>query len=294
MERTQPFQMVLLTGEGHRIRIRRSTASFRHRPYFAHKHSDFEISYVLAGSGNYRIEGEDCRFAGGDIFVFGTNEVHCITDTYGDEPLVLCNIQFEPRLLWSPRGYGQDPACIEIFTRRAPGAGSRLAEDGAVRDRIIRLILDIFREAEEERPARELMVQALFMQLLAEMVRGHRTEGERASLFPRQSRLMSMDRAVNYIEEHLSEPITLEEIAREAGVSRTYFSTLFRTLNGLSPWDYILIRRVDTAKHLLATTDETVLDVCGNAGFENISHFNRVFLRYAGCTPHEYRAAHKT
>ena len=103
-----------------------------------------------------------------------------------------------------------------------------------------------------------------------------------------------MDRAVNYIEEHLSEPITLEEIAREAGVSRTYFSTLFRTLNGLSPWDYILIRRVDTAKHLLTTTDETVLDVCGNAGFENISHFNRVFLRYAGCTPHAYRAAHKT
>ena len=95
---------------------------------------------------------------------------------------------------------------------------------------------------------------------------------------------------VQAIIRHFSEPLTLAAIAAQAGVTREYFSTLFHTCYGISPWEYLTLRRIECAKERLRTTDDTVLAVALFSGFNNTANFNRLFRNYTGVTPRQYRS----
>ena len=94
---------------------------------------------------------------------------------------------------------------------------------------------------------------------------------------------------MNYINGNLSENLTLGDIAAYAGFSRNYFSTLFTDLNGLSPWDYITIRRIELSKNLLRSSSLSVTEIADRCGYRNLSNFNRQFKRSVGCSPTEFR-----
>ena len=84
--------------------------------------------------------------------------------------------------------------------------------------------------------------------------------------------------------------ILLDEIALNANMSRTYFCTVFKKLNGLSPWEYIGLKRIQMAKKLLENTRKSILEISLECGFNNISHFNRAFKGVTGRKPSEYRS----
>jgi AraC-like DNA-binding protein len=94
----------------------------------------------------------------------------------------------------------------------------------------------------------------------------------------------------NYIQHHLSEPITAEEIAKELYLSRPYLSRKFIAETGESLTDYILKETVGEAKRLLRYTDKSLTSIGNYLGFSSQGHFSRVFKRYTSFTPGEYRA----
>ena len=104
--------------------------------------------------------------------------------------------------------------------------------------------------------------------------------------------LITMDQAMTFINENLKTQLSLGEIAERTGLSRIYFSTLFAALNGLTPWEYITIKRIEKSKALLTATKYSVLEISGLCGYENLSNFNRMFLRITGETPSQYRKSH--
>jgi len=93
----------------------------------------------------------------------------------------------------------------------------------------------------------------------------------------------------NYIQRHLSEPITAENIARELYVSRPYLSRRFIAETGESLTDFILKEKVGEAKRLLRYSDKSLSAIGNYLGFSSQGHFSRVFKRYSGLTPGEYR-----
>lgn len=269
---------------GFGIRIYESVVSFRRRDFFEHKHSDFEISLILQGSGVYQLQNGVCPFEAGDIFIFGTNRVHCITETAGENTTVLLNVQLEPRLLWSPFSNLPNENYQDVFN----GKCEKLAFDGETTGFIRQKMLDIRREMQEKRPGYQIMLRALLFEVIGGLVRDSDDVFAERTVVQRE-RLLCLDRAVTYIHEHLETPMTLEEIAKYAGFSRTYFSTLFKTFNGLSPWEYITIRRVERSRVLLRSTSLSVLEVAQRSGFSNLSNFNRIFARTVGMSPRTYR-----
>ena len=94
----------------------------------------------------------------------------------------------------------------------------------------------------------------------------------------------------NYIQHHLSEPITAEDIARELYLSRPYLSRKFIEETGESLTDFILKEKTEEAKRLLRYSDKSLTAISNYLGFSSQSHFSRVFKKYAYCTPGEYRA----
>lgn len=96
----------------------------------------------------------------------------------------------------------------------------------------------------------------------------------------------------NYVQRHLSEAISAEEMARELFLSRPYLSSKFKAETGMSLTDYILKEKTEEARRLLRYTNKTVTAISLYLGFSSPGHFSRVFKKYTGCTPHEYREKH--
>ncbi len=93
----------------------------------------------------------------------------------------------------------------------------------------------------------------------------------------------------NYIQHHLSEPITVENIAKELYLSRPYLSRKFIEETGESLTDFILKEKTEEAKRLLRYSDKSLTAISDYLGFSSPGHFSRVFRKYAACPPSEYR-----
>ena len=93
----------------------------------------------------------------------------------------------------------------------------------------------------------------------------------------------------SYIRRHLSEPISTERMAEELYMSRPYLSARFKKETGETLTDFILREKTEEAKRLLRWSDRSASAVAAYLGFSSHSHFIRVFKKYAGVTPNEWR-----
>ncbi len=96
-------------------------------------------------------------------------------------------------------------------------------------------------------------------------------------------------KAVEYIQAHLGENLSLGAIANEIGMSQYYFCHLFKRSTGMSPHQYLIQQRVERAKHLLRQRELTITWVALECGFANQSHFAKHFRQYTGLNPKQFR-----
>lgn len=106
----------------------------------------------------------------------------------------------------------------------------------------------------------------------------------KGGLTPRQQRLVT-----SYIEDHLSEPISLSMLARLAGFSPYHFCRAFKQSLGQPPHKYHRQRRIEHAKHLLGHTSSSVTEVGLTVGYRETSSFTAAFHKLTGFTPTSYR-----
>lgn len=91
-----------------------------------------------------------------------------------------------------------------------------------------------------------------------------------------------------FIDENYQEDIDLDEISRQAFLSRFHFHRLFRKVYRRTPHQYLTQKRIDKAKDLLAE-NKPVTDVCNEVGFESIGSFSTLFKKEIGFAPTYYR-----
>jgi AraC family transcriptional regulator len=98
---------------------------------------------------------------------------------------------------------------------------------------------------------------------------------------------------MEYIHEHLSEDLSLREIAAFLQMSPNYFTSLFKQSTGLSAHQYVIHCRIEKAERLLTKSDLSIVEVAQQVGFQSQSHFVNVFRKQTGMTPKTYRKARK-
>jgi AraC family transcriptional regulator len=99
-----------------------------------------------------------------------------------------------------------------------------------------------------------------------------------------------LKRVLDYIADNLDENISLSQLAAIAGMSPHYFSALFKRSTGRAPHQYVLLQRIERAKQGLRDPKHSIIDAGLDAGFQNPSHFARVFRKVVGTTPSSFRA----
>lgn len=98
-----------------------------------------------------------------------------------------------------------------------------------------------------------------------------------------------VDRAKQYILANFLGELSLEEMAKEVGISPYYLSKLFKEAEGVNYIDYVTKLRIDYAKEKLTGSDKSVKEVCYDSGYSDPNYFSRIFKKWVGLTPTEYR-----
>jgi AraC family transcriptional regulator len=101
---------------------------------------------------------------------------------------------------------------------------------------------------------------------------------------------VKLSQAIEYINEHLNQNLTLTEIAVEVEMSQYYFCRLFKQSIGMTPHQYLIQQRVERSKQLLKQPETRIIDIAHQCGFANPSHFARCFRQRMGISPQQFRS----
>lgn len=260
------------------------------RPYYPHRHIELEISLIKSGSGKYKTAQKEYSIQAGDVFFFRSNEIHWITDIYPEEDMHLLNLHFEPHILWSSNNFPHSNALLK-FINKAQKISNRLDRENPHTEEVRNLILDIEKEFKGEAEEYPLMIKMDLATIFVKLIRHFYSDIPDDELLQINSNnLKAIDASIDYIQEHLTEPIKLEELANVANMSKTYYTTTFKKLNGITPWEHIISKRIDLAISYLHNDSQTMLELALKCGFNSTANFNRAFKKHTGRTPSEYKA----
>ena len=247
-----------------------------------HRHGNFEIAVVIRGGGLYHTVSGIQTIEAGDVFVFPSNEPHWILEIYGDG-LEIYNLHFNDALFCSSCGISK--VYPNLFYSHSFDFSSKIPSE---RGTDIRLLLDgIRKELECCQPESDECIYSYLNLIYVALLRKH------GYYVPQEGRHTAMERirdSLRYIDAHFADDITLEQIAAVSGLSPNYFTSLFHECFCSKLWDHVLSKRVDEAKRLLRSrTDMTIFAIALRCGFHNTANFNRIFRRFTGMTPSQFR-----
>ena len=247
--------------------------------YDPHTHSAVEIVMTLEGQVDYLTEERTWQVQKDEILIIPPGMTHGLNMEQGSSRLLFL---FEPDVLQSLLDWKRQGAFLErVF----------YLHDGSEAHTQIR---ELLLEAAELYRNRDSMWNTLCFSLLlrvyAILAREYLAD---AQIPGRREGTSSMDRevvaaAMNYINNHYQENLTLDDVAGFIGFSRFYFSRSFKQQTGFSFKDYLIRKRVQVAMGLLIETNLSMKDIAQRSGFGSVATFNRVFREQKQCTPSQY------
>lgn len=135
-------------------------------------------------------------------------------------------------------------------------------------------------------PDMQLMAKCYLYQILAQLVRA---VGEENLTAVRGGEMARLATVLQYIDSHLADNITVEQLAGEMYLHPNYFIRLFKSGIGVSPIHYLNRKRLDRAKQLLANSSLSVSQIAEMVGFASASYFSKIFRQKMNLSPSEYR-----
>ena len=249
-------------------------ADNRHEDIPYHYHSFHKIIILLAGRAGYAIEGERYALQPGDYVLVGRGSIH--------KPIVEQNDFYERTILYISPEYLQalsTPDCdLERCFRQAQETFRYVYHAGADRVRELFSLLEQAQQAETFGAA--LLRQALFTQLMVEVNRLSLTSGT-VSAADGDSKIIAI---LQYLNTHLTEPLTIDELAARFYISKYHMLRRFRGETGYTIHNYITEKRLLLAQQLLEQglpLGETAL----RCGYQEYSTFSRAYKKQFGHSP---------
>ncbi len=208
------------------------------------------------------------------------------TATHGEFRTVSWNGSFETLL------FSISPKIMHrISAENGRGRAVELVKHRGIRDLQIETILRLLHtDVAAGSPAGSLFGEQLGTALALYLCQRFAVDQHQARQYRSGLPGSSLRRVFEYIEAHLERPISLEQLAGVAQMSRFYFSVLFRNSTGESPCRYVIGRRIERAKQMLEQGCGDLVKITQATGFSSQSHLTSVFRGRMGLTPAKYRS----
>lgn len=253
-----------------------------------HWHPDFEIARATVGVLDYQVGREHIRLEPGDSILVNGNLLHGARQVSGGEPDPMPILVFPGTLIAPETGavyqkyIGPIADCASL-----PFVVFRRQEDWC--GEVHCLLDEVFHALNRQEDCYEMVVQRdlnrLFEILFRRLDALPRSQATRIQLRT-QVRVQKM---LDFIYTHYAEPVTFDQIAGAASVSRSEAARCFQEYMGCSPVNALIRYRLRTAHRLLHDTSLTVQEIAAACGFASAGYFARQFRKRYGCTPGSIR-----
>jgi AraC-like DNA-binding protein len=242
-----------------------------------HHPGAMEICFLSKGTQLYRVGATDYLLRGGDVFVTFPDEIHSTGEAPQEKGVlywIILILRPEARsrssaLLNCGRAEGRQLAKHLLAIRRRHFGGSPLMEE---------LLENVLRLAVTNDPLRNIRITTHLVQFLLEVLECEKKQ-PRSAVSPRISELL------RYIESHVEERLSVDDLARRAELSASRLKTRFKQEVGLPPAEYVQRMKIDAARRLLSKRQQSVTEIAFRLGYSSSQHFATVFKQYTGMTP---------
>ena len=235
-----------------------------------HTHNHTELFYIVGGRGQFFIEDQCFPVDVNSLVIINPNVIHTEA-SLNAQPLEYIVLGIDGIELANSENSNGQFCMLDHF--------ESVEISGCLRN--------ILREMELKNPGYEDICQAYMEILIIRLMRST------SLAVPAEPQTISGNRQCaavrRHIDVHFKEPLTLEQLAEEAHMNKFYLSHAFKREYGVSPINYMITKRIEESKYLLAETDLSLSQVAQMLGFSSPSYFSQVFRRTQNLSPMEYR-----
>ena len=252
------------------------------RQVAVHWQDSMELVYIKRGSGLVQTGAQVCTAQRGDIFVLTPGTLHAIRQAES------CTMEYENIIFDVELLGGAEDLCAEKYLLPLQSGRLALPEHITPDEAWYPQAADCLKEAEEANRCKqfgyELCIKGALLRFLALLI------AQSKALPPAEKASTQRLRAVlQWISAHYSEPVCVADAAALCQCSPNHFMRWFRQMTGQTFIIFLREYRLNAAAEALRTTEDTILSISEQCGFENLSYFNREFKAHFGMTPREYR-----
>ena len=253
------------------MNIARSTGVEGLDAYALHCHDHFEIYYFLSGDVRYLVEGTEYRPTPHSILLMSPGAFHGVR-VESSRPYERYAFHFLPELL--PEN-ARDLLLTPFYRR---GIYYRNASPYRI-DWFLDAILEC---GDMDAPLQEIALQARVLALMTQLQKmaSHPVDGRKMLLNSRYS----IQNIIAYLNEHLAEEISLQDLAERFYISPNHLNRVFRQATGTTVINYVNHKRIALARQLMRH-NQTAAEAAANVGFRDYSTFYRVYKKLVGTSP---------
>ena len=249
--------------------------------FYYHHHDYYEITFYLGDQDVvYRKDDAAYTISKGDIIFCRMFEGHIVDCPNNDSHARFC-IGIEPRILWT---YSKKSANLYHLFSSQNDHYPILHVDMLQLQKYLRMIEELRQLGGS--PGEQVVASSIVHRLLGCLYCDIHLEQAPDTTALQHIRLVGS--ILHYVEQNLSEPLSLQDIAEKYNYSITYISKLFKSVTGSSLVSYIIEKRIARARQLMYE-DLEIMEIAERVGYHNYSNFYKAFKKSTGSSPEEYR-----
>lgn len=233
-----------------------------------HSHQFTEIFYILKGKGDFEVANNRFAIKENDLIVVNSSIPHA---EHSDKKSPL------EYIVLGING-------LEFYS--AEGTDHILQNFSQQRDESLFYLKTLLREIRSKEPDFENICQNLLQILISHIMRRSHIELAAA---PENKATRECRFIEQYINEHFKEDISLQTLSDLTYLNKYYLAHAFKNYKGISPINYLIQLRIEEAKLLLETTNNSIAKISSQTGFSSQSYFTQTFRKATGISPREYR-----
>ncbi|WP_160359319.1 AraC family transcriptional regulator [Clostridium chromiireducens] len=251
-----------------------------------HWHKETEITLVVEGDVIFKVNKDTYHASKGDVIIISPYNTHSAQIISPKEGFAL-TIVFDLSMLKSSSQFGISYKYIDpiLEGKRDITAFIPSYDKNYIFAEIIKNITDLF---VNEKFGYELEINSELLKFLYNMYKKYEEKYNGERLIGDES-ARGMKKAIDYINDHYNDKITIKELASITNYSESYFMHYFKNITNLSVIEYIIKIRLVKSLDLLAGTELSITDISGEIGFNSVSYFTKLFKKQFKLTPIKYR-----
>ncbi len=249
-----------------------------------HWHPEIELVYLEKGGFTVTVNGECFEASEGDIILVNGGELHSMSSRGAE--VCFRSVVFYPEILDFANKNPFQRCVLEPLKKGKLCMPRRISSEHTCYPKLKKQFLRVVSAKKDDFPYAEQII-ALYEFLLVLYKEGLllSSESERAE----RDGIEVIKQAIAYIDEHISEKITLKELADCVNMSEKYFCSFFSKKTGSTPIEYVNHLRIEKACEMLKTHKMSVTDAALETGYESLSYFIRRFKKQMGVSPSQFK-----